>query len=669
MAHPLSIETLFEDLKPRDVVFWTGAGISVAPPTKLPDGYTLTVESMKIFMPWSVVDSVYNTFQKKIFKDAFGHAKAAPRLELVIQNAHSVLGHKAFECFSFMDIPYESLNKYHYFFASHVLLGGTHFTMNLDNGIERAMELLLSGGCPIENYVVDDPDTFNDPDAQFAGKLIKLHGSMAKRSTQPKLGLILNNITAGLGRKLSNKIREVLQHSRLLCFVGYGSVDSFDVTRFFDRQLGSDLRLDLVVLWVQYGSQKTLEEMDVDKIKNGGPTIIAGCQRNGCQSYGARGNAESGLIEPLSSVWNITIPAVETKNYDWRTIMERDAVSVGISDELRILIGGRFAWSLGMGKLAVKLAQSTRPENHVTPPPFGEGVTLLHEDQYYFFYTNGLRDLGRHGQAISQLRKWFRSAARTHFNEFFYHYRLMGEYRLRGNFCWAILHYLWGKRHLDVRSETFEGEQQQFVSRFYVDYLHVYKDLFKTRWFRCGLSRVFLSLARKEITKAWLAACRWNCRTNCDPHVFAVLAHLARYGQLPLKYVEVVETASKEIVEFDKSLLWHGPEVYVETDSFIGDINFHWGQIDQRLNKGLYDEETRSTVQETLRKAIRLFDRPGVWKGYAKLAALAHAAGGKPGEASKTAIRALRALAMVDYGIVRKIGLARQLKRLARLRP
>jgi hypothetical protein len=200
---------------------------------------------MKKFMPADVANYIKNMFEEFYKKQN----KKVPRLELIIQNIYDVLGQKTFHYFDFMNIPDECLNRYHSFFAQHILAGGTHFTMNFDNGIEKRGKL----DPPI---VIDDSKLLNQKDFEFRGKLIKLHGSLSNEDNYSSLGLILRRITGGFGKEKSRNVLKVIEAAKVLCFIGYGGRDAFDVTPFFLKHVINGELKNRTIVWIKHAENQ-----------------------------------------------------------------------------------------------------------------------------------------------------------------------------------------------------------------------------------------------------------------------------------------------------------------------------------------------------------------------------------------------------------------------------
>ena len=500
METPEYLDKLFEGISPEKVVFWTGAGISIASPTNLPSGIILTEESMKKIMPDGTYNAVQKIFTSGNFKDAFGIPRKVPRLELIIQTAYGVLGFKTFDFFSFMNIPSKYLNRYHIFFPSHILAGGTHFTMNFDDGIETGIKRIDVNLDP-QIYVIDDPNLFNQNKIDFVGKLIKLHGSLTKKEFYSSLGLILNNITSGFDKIHSKKIIKVIRDSKVLCFIGYGGVDSFDVTPFFKKWISETKLNDLIVLWIEYADTPELVPINISETENAGKDILTAFKKAGANVLAFEGNAETELIPFLAQKWNLNLPNVGTEDYHWKNHFDSAFESNPVPNHLKNLIAGQYASALGVGKLAVDFTNPIRKSNLDARPNPADGINISHQNQCWFVYTNGLRDLGEYSKAIKEIKDWKRQVHKKPFNYFLINYRLMGEYRIRRNLLRAFIPY-WNAKRLIKKLEkplfSIDEELEDDMEKRII--LEKLEDIFKTKRFQLsGNVRI-----TKEKEKGWV---------------------------------------------------------------------------------------------------------------------------------------------------------------------
>lgn len=605
--------SLLEKTKPEDIVFWTGAGISMQPPTALPSGAYLTELCMDAFMPRGTFDLVKGLFLLGKFKDSYGNSKTLPRLELIIEDIVGVQGFQAFEYFSFMNVPNRYLNSYHLFFAKHVDEGGTHFTMNLDNGIEASIPNAT-------DKLINNPNQLTDKSNQLQSRLLKLHGTITDKPSYENLGVVLKNITTGINDILAQSTLNALIDSKILCFIGYGGVDSFDVTPFFDYFIGatSNKRLkDLTVIWLCYKKQNIFELCKPEEIGNGAPSILKGLKRAGAEIYAFKGNGIR-LISFLENAWGWNLKKVRSKRqYDWKNIFDQELKNNPISDDIKNLIAGQYMAALGVGCWAVFFCNSSNTPialSSLKDPQ--KGIFTSQTNQWWRVYTNGLRDLGKYKQATKRIRAWSQNVY-SPFDTFVVLSRLMGECRIRGNFVMAFLIYRKAKKVLKKINvvHTANADELFALGEFWITYLHIHRDL----WKRFPKVRKMLFYPwRYIVSKAWVMAFLLN-RRRPSPHVSTQLYVLAKgiFGQSDY-FVKQAKLREPSIPnEIEKCLEVTDITNFIETDSLLGDINYQRESIiDARNIHSVMIDEIRSNIL----KAETIQDWPGIWKAYYRLA-------------------------------------------------
>lgn len=663
----------FEGILPEEVVFWTGAGISMASPTKLPSGFILTKESIEKFMPEGTNNIIKKIFTSGNFKDTYGIQKEIPRLELIIQTAYGVLGFNTFDYFSFMNIPSKYLNRYHIFFASHILAGGTHFTLNFDDGIEKGI-IRINENLDPQIYVIDEPNLLNQKKSTI-GKLIKLHGSLTKNELDSRIGLILNNITSGFDSKKSKNIINVIGSSKILCFIGYGGVDSFDVTPFFKKWVSKNELNNLVVLWIEYADYPEVVPIDISETRNAGKIILTTFQNAGANVLALKGNAETELIPFLEKKWKLRLPKIDTEKYNWKYHFDTSFERNPIQNYLKNLIAGQYASALGSGKLAVDFTNSIRESNLDTRSNSDNGICISHRDQCWFVYTNGLRDLGEYNKAIKEIKNWHRQIQKTPFNYFLINYRLMGEYRLKRNLLRTFIPFRNAKRSIaELMKYSNKGNLNQdelfYIARFYVDYLHLLKDFFKFFGIILHITKkpsvilkIILKIMEKHIKDAYINAYSFNKNSINNPHIFSDIANLTRNHFNGIDYNLFINSMKDKLPDFDEESLQMGTEAFLETDSLLGDINLQRQKIDERLSKNPYDRTIVHEINENISKSLSIYDYPGIWKAYYRLAKV-HYNLKEFDKASENAQKALDVIDKVSYEYFYKRKFIKDLKKL-----
>ena len=628
--------TIFDDIDPKEVIFWTGAGISMQSPTRLPNGAYLTELCMNAFMPQGTFDLVKGLFSLGRFKDSYGNSKALPRLELIIEDIVGVLGFRAFEYLSFMNIPRKYLNPYHHFFAKHITDGGVHITLNIDSGIETAM------GNEAHVPTNDSPG--------LRSNFLKLHGSITDNTSYEDLGLILKNITFGLNDDIVRNISDALAASKILCFIGYGGTDSFDVTPFFEHL--SDIfptkSLEhLAAVWLSYRHDDNFEACNPRDVGNGAPIILNGLGKAGAKIYAFRGKGIN-LISYLQNAWKWNIQQSQlTNDYGWLNIFAQKSRDNPVSDDPKNLIAGQYMAALGAGEWAVFYCNSSRPPAYLSDKKEpNKGIFTSQINQWWRVYTNGLRDWGRYREAIKNIKQWL-NLSNSPFDRFVCLSRLMGEYRIRGNFGKAFLTYV-RTRHVLNRNNFLEEANPNDLfelAEFWITYLHLHRDLWK-RFSK--VRRILFYPWRYVIARAWIEAFLLN-RKRPSPHDSTKLYELAeKIFEQSEYFIKKARVKTPRISdEIKKCIKISGITNFIETDSLLGDINYQReNNIDRRQPAGSMIDE----IESNLLKAQAISDLPGIWKAQYRLSA-EYLAERNFTMARRNSIIALRYMRKVQYSL------------------
>lgn len=606
--------SLFENGRPEKVIFWTGAGISIQAPTCLPIGAELTRLCINTFMPFGTFSLVNALFSLGNFKDSYGNKKELPRLELIIENIVGALGFRAFNYFSFMDIPRKYLNCYHLFFGKHIEEGGTHFTLNLDNGIDSFFTNPAK-------FISDRPNQLTEKSI-LTSKLIKLHGTITNKTSYEDLGLILKNITVGFNNALAGSILNSLIESKLLCFIGYGGVDSFDVIPFFEhfiRAIGHKSLNDLTVIWIAYNPQDSFQLCKPEDVGNGGPIILSGLKGAGAKIYAFKGNGAK-LVSLLRRMWGWNFQNTQlhdSHNYDWKKVFSQKISNNPVSDEIKNLIAGQYMAALGVGTWAVyfcnpsgstdSLGKRKDPKN---------GIYTSQINQWWKVYTNGLRDLGKYGQAVKRIKEWELLADST-FDKFVALSRLMGEYRIRGNFLKAFLTYRKAKnlRNKISSSDSSNPDSLFALDDFWITYLHIHRDLWKRF---SNVRRILFYPWRNLIGKAWVKAFLINWERP-SPHSITKLYVLAEKIFKQTEFFIFLARLEKPTIPTQIRECFKISDIinFLETDSLLGDINY---QRETFIDGRESSNEIIDEIKSNLLKAQTILDWPGMWKAHYRLA-------------------------------------------------
>ncbi len=602
------IFSLIEKINPEEITFWSGSGISKQYPTDLPTGDLLLELCMNSFMPLETYDLVNDFFSKGKFKDSYGNIKSLPRLELVIEDIVGVLGYKTFEYFSFMEIPRQYINLYHIFFANHVNNGGTHLTMNFDNGIETSMQYT-------KDKVINNPT-----DAKCVqSKLVKLHGTITEKKLYEYMGITLKNITKGFSNNLANSILNVLRKSKVLCFIGYGGVDSFDVTPFFHLYIGNvrENRLEnLNVIWIQHPDNGDFGACEINDIPHGASTILKELERAGSKIYAYKGYATE-LISRLKDQWEWNYQEIQKKiSYNWRKKFKKEMKKHPISEDFKNLIAGQYMAALGVGKQAVHFCLcSENLSSSFTKTSPQQGIFTSLTSQWWRVYTNGLRDWGKYGKAIKKITEWKKHTTSS-FDEFFTLSRLMGEYRMRGNY---IKSFLASKKAFRVLTKhrldnSTNPDELQAIGDFLITYLHVHRDL----WKRHQITRRLLFKPwRNMICQLWMKAFFINRKSpfaRYSTQLYDLAERIFNETEYFLEQAKQQDPSLPQKIE--NCLIATDISTFLETDSLLGEINY---QRENVIDKGEVIGSMLDEIRGNLLKAEAIEDQPGIWKAYYRL--------------------------------------------------
>ena len=221
-------------LEPAGVTFWSGAGISMAPPTSLLGGIELTEKLIEWAFDDAPLDALVGTRgqdgrrQRTGLYAELGIDRVMPRLEVVLGVASEPGCHGKL-AFDFVLGPMAAVepNAAHRFLHAHVSRGGHHMTANFDTCIERA-----------------GPDDVRD-------SVLHFHGSVDDEAET--LGATFRNIENGFKPDVEHSFLRFLTAAKTVIVVGYSGSDVFDVARLLGELADNGQPLKSVrVLWVDY---------------------------------------------------------------------------------------------------------------------------------------------------------------------------------------------------------------------------------------------------------------------------------------------------------------------------------------------------------------------------------------------------------------------------------
>lgn len=221
------------------IVFWVGAGIDADFPTSLPLGFDLTSYFLNMACGDKIGTKILKFWEnrEKNLKniDCSISINWIPRLETVLeairQFENSLIGDnspniiKGLE--SFGDAP---PNNIHYILADLLNKGANIVTTNYDNCIPKAYYSLYNSKMKL---VGNDGIYVYECGNEQAGKIYHLHGVS---NDIKNIGATLSVVKNPVGKFFDSKMTEWLKNGNLFIFLGYGGVDSLDITPYLQSK-------------------------------------------------------------------------------------------------------------------------------------------------------------------------------------------------------------------------------------------------------------------------------------------------------------------------------------------------------------------------------------------------------------------------------------------------
>lgn len=234
------------------LIFWLGAGIDRDSPTELPLGYELTDDilertcgkelSRKILQEWKNTACRINEISKEVI-----HVDEYPRLETILEavrifednlfgNSSVINGLK-----SFADAP---PNDNHYILAEMLHQGANIVTTNYDCCIPIAYNKLFQQGDDKMLLCNDDNLWIYKSEVKNVGAIYHLHGIA---QCIKNIGATLSVIKNPIARKFDQRMNEWLKGGYCFVFLGYGGVDTLDITPYLRNKRESVNSLGIYV--------------------------------------------------------------------------------------------------------------------------------------------------------------------------------------------------------------------------------------------------------------------------------------------------------------------------------------------------------------------------------------------------------------------------------------
>lgn len=231
------------ELKTNDILFIVGSGISCDKPSGLPAGGELTrfvlsqacgdKEAEAIIKTWQDASEEIKKYDSSLFFPL-------PRLETIlgcvnqidgIMNRTSILN----GLLSYGQIPY---NYNHYILSEFLRSGSDILTTNFDLGIENAYS---SKSKDFANDIICGISIFK---TGHGGKVYHLHGSA--NDNIERLGATVKRVKDGLDSEAKNLLIRKINNAKEIYVLGYGIVDSFDITPLMESEAISGKRITYI---------------------------------------------------------------------------------------------------------------------------------------------------------------------------------------------------------------------------------------------------------------------------------------------------------------------------------------------------------------------------------------------------------------------------------------
>lgn len=341
----------------KDILFWSGAGISANPPSNLPLGRELTQKVIDYFCLNNTWEDLCKFIIEAELTDSFGYPKYFPRLEAVLDSIVNIYGINALHYLSILNSPPNILHK---FFASHIHLGGNHITMNIDNCIFSAYNTLFDD----EGIVLIDENSsltsFNFPISNY---LIHLHGryTQDENNKLEGLGLTIKTITYGFEEDIKDHLLKIIRAHRFLFFIGYSGSDYFDVNPFFHELIlnGIDLK-GFNVIWLKHNiceeQGKLSRYSKYSNVKNIILDSLKACGAN----VSILEISTPVFTKRVAELWNIKLISEGEPPKKYNKI--KHGPSFVVDYNMKAIASANLYMSMGIGKSAINLLEDISRE-------------------------------------------------------------------------------------------------------------------------------------------------------------------------------------------------------------------------------------------------------------------------------------------------------------------
>lgn len=251
LASKLKI-SLNKDNNTSDILFFTGAGISAPDPCSFPLGqelHRILLQYYTDMTSWEIEGFLNQNpipFERtvEIILEEYGNLDHQNRGFNLLTEIFIYRNNEA---------NWKEDNDYHKYFRHHVQQGGKHFTVNLDQFIElegQGIQTLTA------NDIDDENGAFNAENFDQSGFLFKIHGD-SNLDPVGLQGFLHRVIRNGFTDEVQNFFDRQIQQVNTVIFVGYGGVDQFDITPYFENKPNCFFK-NTRALWINYSRENEI---------------------------------------------------------------------------------------------------------------------------------------------------------------------------------------------------------------------------------------------------------------------------------------------------------------------------------------------------------------------------------------------------------------------------
>lgn len=585
---------------PSSTLFWTGAGISMDAPSSLPSGYDLTKAVVEAFLLPHAWETLTSFLTKASYSDPMGRRKSFPRLEAVLGSIVSVLGSNFLTRFASLN---PDPNQNHLFFARHIALGGTHITMNLDEGIENAFAGLYGNS--------------------FLPSLLHLHGKFSDLPAE--LGLTFEHLSRGVADDLAQRTIRALRNAGAIIFIGYSGSDYFDIDPFFLNLAGHEDFTGKKVIWLDHkeGYGNVVIPYPASDMRS---TILDSLHKCHAETYVYRGPTIH-AIDALRRYWGLypetchissgKVPAFDKSIADWQRYLITAKVYVAMG------LGNKALDTLtSIGSIAMQYEQYCSGNDDLEEMTPGNRIVYL--------FNEACREMGLYRDA-SVISRGFNGFSKLD---------LMLIYERKSSDAWLAGSW-WRARRLFLHALAYGKPYLGTSFRFDVLYVETLR----------GYMQLCRDIGRLPIVGKYLAERLFSYPVKLiatESHLQQVLAsdyydraHIARLFKWEGDRFQCFRGKLPSFL-LDESL---AVQVFGETDNVLGIINTTRSRYRAEIARGVLP--SRFAIFRLLALSKSIDDHPGVVKACHLLASMGYVS-------KKRFWMYMKALRSVQWSMTRK---------------